>query len=208
MAFPSFFIIFLIIIFIIQHHLRKSRRLEETKKQAFWQQEQQSLSVRKKEFSKTDYIYPDLTQFDFALLNLLDPSIKIQLKQIESDLQRLAKLDMMNFTHMTNSEIRITFGTANQTVIQSNEEHFDLFLKTLAKYAHLMSDQEEYNEAILAFEHCIDLGSEYHDHYLSLATLYEKAHKKEALHHLIEKASSLNSLNKQALVKKLNSYLS
>lgn len=207
MAFPSFFIIFIIIIFVIQHHLHKSQRIEDANKREFWQKEERSLSIRRKEFTKENYIYPSLAVYHFDDLYNLNPSDRMQFQQLAKDLIRLSKLEMMNFSTMTNSEIRLAFGTANQTIIQANEEHFDLFLKTLSKYGHLMLQNNYVEEATLAFEQCISLGSEYHDHYITLAEIYKNCHKKEAFNKLLKKASDIESINKNALIKKLNNYL-
>jgi hypothetical protein len=208
MGIPSIFILFLSLVFVLQHNLRKSKKTDQALKDQFWSKEKQSLTVRKKSFSESDYIRPSLDSLNFDKFTPSLPADRLQHQQLIQDLNRLVVLDMMNFSHMSNSEIRIAYGTANQTVVTDNEEHYNQFLKTLAKYGHFMLDHEESYEAEAAFRLAIDLGSDYTDHYLSLATLYENSNKKEAIQPLIQQANELTSLSKDSIIKKLNNFLS
>ncbi len=206
MAFPSIFIIFVIFVVLFQYHLRKNMRQENINREQFWNNEEKSLSTRRKEFNDDDYIKPNLSKLSFPTVPSLNPGQTLHYKQVKNRLQELSSMDLMNFSNLTNTELRIRFGTANQTVITQNEANYNNFLKSLADYGHLMIEFEEINEAIVAFEECIRLGSDYSDHFLTLAQLYLQKKQRYKLTDLIEKAESLDSLNRSIILKKLASF--
>ncbi len=206
MAFPSIFIIFVIFVVLFQYHLRKNMRQENINREQFWNNEEKSLSTRRKEFNENDYIKPNLSKLSFPTVHSLNPGQTLHYQQIKNRLQELSSMDLMNFSNLTNTELRIRFGTANQTVITQNEANYNSFLKSLADYGHLMIEFEEINEAIVAFEECIRLGSDYSDHFITLAQLYLQKNQRYKVTDLIEKAESLKSLNRSIILKKLASF--
>ncbi|WZL80664.1 hypothetical protein QBE53_12730 [Vallitaleaceae bacterium 9-2] len=206
MSFPSIFIIFIILVALFQHHLRKNMRQENQNRAQFWSKEEKSLSTRRKELHPEDYITPNLTWLTLPDIPSLEAGQKIHYQQVSKHLQELSTMDMMNFSNLTNTEVRIRFGTANQTIITQNEANYNHFLKALAEYGHLMIELEEYQEAIHAFEEAIRIGSDYSDHYITLAKLYAQHHQHQKLSDLKHKASSLDSLNKTMIEKKLAAF--
>ncbi len=205
MAFPSFFIIFIILVVLFQYHLRKNMRIEEQAKEKFWQKEKESLIVRKKNFSQEDYIkipddnlpldkVPDFSQSDLMYY-----------KQLIHQLHQLEPLDKMNFSHLSNTDIRLQFGTANQTIIQNNETNYNNYLQVLGKLAKLYLDNNDRDMAQGILERCIAMKSDYRDHFMGLASLYADTGRRQALEDLIQKAESLESPLKKGLTQSLKS---
>jgi len=205
MAFPSFFIIFVILIFIFQHHLRKNNKIENKAKDEFWQKEHKSLVVRKKVLSKEDYIVPDITNLALSIPQDMEPSDELQLKQLVKKIKDLSTHDMMNFSDLSNTELRLKFGTANQSIITNNEYSYNNFLKALASYASLMNDYNLVDESLLALEQCISLGSDYSEHFSHLGQLYLDKHMQAEFNALKDTANTLISLNKKGILEKLKS---
>jgi hypothetical protein len=205
MAFPSFFIIFVISIFVFQHHLRKNNKIENKAKNEFWQKERKSLVVRKKEFSKEDYIVPDITNLTLSIPKDMVPGDELQLKQLVKKIKDLSTHDMMNFSDLSNTELRLRFGTANQSIITNNEYTYNNFLKALASYANLMNDYNLAEESMIALEQCISLGSDFSEHFSHLGQLYINKHMQTELNSLKETANNLISLNKKGILEKLES---
>lgn len=205
MAFPSFFIIFVILIFIFQHHLRKNIKAENKSKDEFWQKEQSSLVVRKKEFTQDDYIVPKIDELSLAVPPNMEAGDELQLKQLIKRIKDLSSLDMMNFSQLTNTEIRLKFGTANQSIVTNNEYTYNNYLKTLASYAYLMNEYSNKTESIIALEQCISLGSDYSEHFHYLAKLYLEDHSTDKYKQLIDKVNKMTTLNKKGILEKLES---
>lgn len=205
MAFPSFFIIFVILIFIFQHHLRKNMKAENKSKDEFWQKEQSSLVVRKKEFTSEDFITPNIEELSLTIPPDMDPGDELQLKQLIKRLKDLSSLDMMNFSQLSNTEIRLKFGTANQSIVENNEYTYNNYLKALASYAYLMNEYKNKAESITALEQCISIGSDYSEHFHYLGKLYLEDRKVDEYKQLIDTASKMTTLNKKGILEKLES---
>lgn len=205
MAFPSFFIIFIILVVLFQYHLRKNMRIEEQAKEEFWQKEKESLIVRKKNFSPEDYIKIPDDNLDLDEKPNFNQSDLMYYKQLIHQLHQLEPLDKMNFSHLSNTDIRLQFGTANQTIIQNNETNYNNYLQVLGKLAKLYQDNDDHETAQGILERCIAMKSDYRDHYMTLASLYVETGRKQALLDLIQKAESLESPLKKGLVESLKS---
>lgn len=206
MHIPVLFIWFLIFALVFYYNIKKTTKKDNAAKEAFWQKEQTSLSVRKKEFEPSDYIKPDMSRLSMVTPPSMDPGDRMHLEQLRQRLHSLESLDMMNFAHLSNTEIRIRFGTANQTIITTNEQHLHVFLKTLAEYGMFMSRHNEKDEAIAAFELAIDLGSDYSNHYVELAKLYASEQNSKAIERLMDKAHHVQTLNQSLILNKLSTF--
>jgi hypothetical protein len=205
MGFPTIFAFFAIVLLLLNFRLKRLTREEHKAKVAFWQKERESLSVRKQSFSLDDYIHPDITRLQFPILEL-EGYDQLLFDSLTKKIDALSRKDMMNFSQLTNTEIRLRFGTANQTVIENNEHNYTSFIKALAEYGKLMEQHGEFNEAKNAFEICIALHSEYSQHYLSLAGLYAMEKNEEAFQQLCEKASLIDATIQSKIQDKLRAF--
>lgn len=206
MHIPVLFIWFLIFSVLFYYNIKKTSKKENAAKEAFWEQEQASLSVRKKEFDPSDYIKPELSRLSMVTPSTMDPGDSMHLSQLRQRLHSLETMDMMNFSHLSNTEIRMRFGTANQSIITTNEQHLHVFLKTLYEYGVFMVRHNETDEAIAAFELAVDLGSDYSNHYIELAKLYEARHNWASIEKLIHKAEAIQTLNRTLILNKLSAF--
>ncbi len=206
MPFPLFLVLILICAFLFQHHLRKNMRIEDKHREIFWAKEAKSLSVRRKPLTPEDYIYADISQLTFPPLTTLSSGEQRHYQRLIREIKEFATLDLMNFSTLTNTEIRIRFGTAHQTLITQNEENYVQLLRRLAEYGHFMINAHNPHEAIIAFEETVRLGSDYSDHYLSLATLYQEQHQKDKLEQLKNHVKASPSPAMASISKKLTAF--
>jgi len=207
MGFPTIFALFVIVALLFNYRLNKITRIERKAKVAYWETERDSLSVRRKDFAQEDYLRPDMTALTFPNLDVKDYDLVLY-ESLKSKILALSSKDMMNFSHLTNTEIRLQFGTANQTTIADNEANYNSYLKALADYGKFMNEQGELPEAIAALEECIRMKSEYSRHYLYLAQLFSTTKNEEAFHQLCEKASYIDATKQTNLRQKLLDYWS
>lgn len=205
MALPSLFILFITLVILFQYNLRKNTKIENKMKEAFWKNERDSLVVRKKDFTDEDYIHIPDTPLVLESTETFEEGDKLYYKQLVRQLNQLETLDMMNFSDMTNTEIRLAFGTANQTIVQNNEVNYNNYLKTLAKLSKLYEDYKLYPSAISILERCIAMNSDYKEHFLHLGAMYRKTNQQVSLKALITKADALESPMKKGLVDALKS---
>lgn len=206
MHIPVLFIWFLIFSLLFYYNIKKTSKKENAAKEAFWEEEQASLSVRKKEFAPSDYLKPDMSRLSMVTPSEMASGDAMHLSQLRQRLKALESMDMMNFSHLSNTEIRMRFGTANQSIITTNEQHLHVFFKTLYEYGVFMERHNETDEAIAAFELAVDLGSDYSNHYVELAKLYEAKNDSRSILKLIQKADTIKTLNRSLILNKLAAF--
>lgn len=206
-SFPIVFVLFLIFTFIWQHHLHKNSRQHDRLKEAFWKKEEASLVVRKKIIPADLYYHPNLTGLDFIIPSYISQEQKHHFLQLKRQLIESASQPMLSFPHTSNTDLRLTYGTANISLIESAENNYNHFLNLLFNYAKWMNENDRPNEAIVALEECIRLDSEVSSHYFLLADLYSTLKKTDSLLTLHQKATSLECLTKDKIIRYLESLI-
>ena len=200
---PSFFILFLTFLFIWSHNLRKRQKTHEAEKAAFWSKEEQSLAVRKKEIPAELYFHPDISRLNFPALEL-DPVATEKYQTLEKQIRNSVSLPMLSLSGMSNTDLRLNFGTANQPVITQAEENYEAFLNFLHEYAVLMNEHGRPEEAIAALEEAVRLKSDISQHYFLLADLYRAKADAASLQTLTALAKDMTSTSKQKILNYLN----
>lgn len=207
-SFPVVFIWFLIAIFIFRHHMRKNTKAQEQVTHAFWKKEESSLVVRKKDLSPEDYLHPTIRDEDLKdetfYLDLGMPEIYRQ----ELYLKELLSTKMVNFQHITNTDLRLMYGTAMIKVIEGYEDNWNAYINTLYLIGNKLIDTKAHLYGAKLLEEGLTIGTDNRAHFLLLAKYYKEQGKTQALEQLIVKATHLQSLTKDALLKELNDLMS
>lgn len=200
---PILFIWSLIAIFIFRHHMKKSSKKQDDVSKKFWAKEASSLVVRKKELTQDDYVYPNLTEEDLKGEAWFEAQGQKSLYRYEKQIAGLLKQPMMNFQSMSNTDLRLTFGTANLTIIRENEERWNSYLKALYQIGSKLLASGETLYSIKLLEEGIAMGTDNRQHFLALGRYYKDSGNTDAFHRLLTTAQSLESLTKNALVRDL-----
>ncbi len=200
---PILFIWLLIAIFVFRYKMKKSSKTREEATRAFWQKEEASLVVRKKALDEADYVHPSLSEADLKPPSYYDETGLSQLKRQDSYLRELIQQPMVNFAHVTNTDLRLKYGTAMLTSIEQYEETYNAYVTTLYRMAEKLLEAGEGNYAAKLLEEGIQLGTDNRKHYLLLAKYYLSNNRIEKIEGLIDQAQALESLTKEALLKAL-----
>ncbi len=203
-SFPVVFVWFLIAIFIFRHHMRKNTKAQDKVTDAFWKKEESSLVVRRKDLASEDYLHPTLTEADLKDEAFYTQLGVPELYRQQLYLKELLKTEMVNFQHITNTDLRLMYGTAMIKVIEGYEDNWNAYLNTLYLIGKKLIDTDAHRYAAKLLEDGITIGTDNRSHFLLLAKYYKAQGKKEALETLITKAMGLQSLTKDALLTELN----
>jgi len=200
---PLLYIWTIIAFFVFHHHLRKNAKVQEDVTKAFWQKEESSLVVRKKELAEEDYLHPSLTLDQLKGEDWYKALGQSGLYRYEQHLKELLDKAMVNFQHMSNTDLRLTFGTANLTVISDYEENWNSYLTTLYTLGKKLLETGETDYGIQLLEEGVRMGTDNRYHFLLLGQHYKATKNQQAFEDLVVRASSLESLTKTALLKAL-----
>lgn len=207
MTFPVLFIWFLIAIFLFRHHMKKDTKLNERASQTFWKKEQASLVVRKQSLNEEDYVKPSLDPIYFMDEAYYLEHHKPELLRYQTQIEGLLKEPMVNLSHMSNTDVRLTYGTAMITTIEAYETNYNHYIKAL--YALGKGFYELGNQPLAKayLEEGIHVGTDIKSHFMLLAEIYLNEKEPSKINDLIEKAQNLHSLTKNSLVHTLQDLL-
>lgn len=204
MSFPVMFIWFLIAIFIFRHHMKKNSKATDEAHKKFWDKEEASLVVRKKDLEEKDFLHPaldpSLQREEDYFKALDDPSLFRQ----QTFLFTLLDKNMVNFAHISNTDLRLQYGTANLTIIEAYEDNYNNYIRTLYRLAKGLYEKGETELAQTYLEEGIRIGTDISGHFMLLAKIYKAQGNMEAIETLLDNAHHLESLTKNALIAELD----
>ena len=115
----------------------------------FFEKERRSNAVRKKDISKLDYISIPLDK------------IPVQLESsIENTIYALAEKPMLNFVGISNTDLKLQYGTANLDILTEYENNFLEFVALLPDYATELVEAGQKESAIMLLEFAVSVNAD------------------------------------------------
>lgn len=198
MKFP-FLASFIVFVVWLKYELGKSSKKKINAESDFWKNEQRANEVRKKPLNDLAYIEVPMGILPYDLL----PDIP-EIKDAQEKIASLAGKKIVNLTGYTNTELKFTYGTANITVLSEYDENFTTLVSAIQQWASALCENDHEKEAIPMLEFAIDAGSDVRGSYGLLFDYYVREFDDVKIEHLKDKAASLNSLNKESILRLLS----
>ncbi|MDE6687054.1 MAG: hypothetical protein K2K17_07040 [Lachnospiraceae bacterium] len=190
-------IIFIIILTISINNSNKKMK-QQTEK--FWEKEHKANFVRKKPLDGLTYLtIPEhflsmpVSKEDTHALDALDM------------LKHLSSQKIVNLTGITNTDLKLTYGTANITVLTQYDQNYTQLAHALQQLADSLAGNDHPKEAMEVLEYAISTRTDISASYLLLADLYITDGHPEKIESLINTASSLDTLLAPSIVRNLKS---
>ncbi len=198
---PVFFIISIAIVILINFGPRKAERESREATEAFLAKEAKSNTTRKKDISNLDFITipPCLstpTELDSE-----------EIRSTEAELLSLSDKKIVNFTGITNTDLKLTYGTANLDTLSEYDNNYMKLVRLIYKYARLLNDEGLKDKAAEVLEFGMNINTDISANYTLLASIYKEQSRNEDIKKVIEKAEALNSMTKKKLLNDLNAIL-
>lgn len=196
----SFTILASLIIFslTLRHILKRQSKQEVQSSQSFWERERQSNSVRRKPLDALEYITVPLEQFPTQILRE-----NSTVAECIETLEILSDQKIVNLTGISNTDLKLEYGTANITLLMEYDQNYTLLVRTLQKWADILLDEGYPDEAAILMEFAISTRTDISRTYYKLAEIYSVRLETERIASLIDTAETLLSSNKQAIVRTL-----
>ncbi len=165
MAFPflTFFIAFIIALAIRYAYLDKKRKDIED---AFWEKEEQAKHVPNRDLSELEYIRIPLDEFPIGRYD------DDEIAGIEDAIMALDKKRIINITGMTNTEVKLAYGTGNLEELSRMEDNYNELTVLLTDYAKALLEHEDYEAAKTVLEFGISIGTDVSGNYELLGDCY------------------------------------
>lgn len=192
--FASFIIFTSILSMFIKHHTRTTEKEQKN----FWQKEQQANEVRRRPLDDLDYVSIPLDTLPVTVM-AEDASVRDCL----DTLSVLAGEKIVNFAGITNTDLKLTYGTANITVLSQYDQNFTLLVQTLQKWAELLHRAGHIAETKQILEYAVSIHSDAGTSYRLLASLYDREGEQEKVKALHDDALALTSPSGRTIARTL-----
>lgn len=183
----------------LTYQLSKSNKDNEKAEKEFWQREHEANSVRKKSLDSLNYIEIPMDKLPFSVLTDNE-----QIKNCIDQILALSEVKIVNFTGLTNTDLKLEYGTANITVLSEYDQNYTLLARTLYTWGNLLYDAGYVTEAVLPLEFAISTGTDISGNYKLLATIYRDRGQVSKIEDLILAAENLNSIMKKPILSLLS----
>lgn len=194
--------LFIAVVCLFTFFRKRSNRSQENVTDRFWKRESIANNTRLKDLSGLPYITIPLDKFPIGMYE------NDLLKKYEAALQNLSDRKIVNFGTQTNTDLKISYGTASLPVLTEYEQNFTTLCQTLTAYAAQLFELGHADDARTILEYGISIGSDLSRNYLLLADIYQSSGETGRIAELLASAEQLDSLMKRSIVEKLSAMLS
>ncbi|MBE5827253.1 MAG: hypothetical protein E7307_11520 [Butyrivibrio sp.] len=201
MIFP-FLATFILIAILFNISSRRVSRKTEEREASFWQKELEANNVRKKSLDSLEYIHIPL---DLLPFNTAEDDEYLQ--GCENEVLALKDEKIVNLTGISNTDLKLEYGTANITVLSQYDQNYTALVCALQKWGQALYDRGRYEDAAKVLEFAARTRSDITATYRVLADLYRtklgynEDEIKKKIDGLIPIAKNLNALSKSTILK-------
>ena len=197
MKYP-FFASFLVLCAVFYHNRKKSDKNEAKIMQDYFKRENEANNTRKQPLDNLDYIKIPIDELPTSV-NIDDPMIE----ECISDLNRLNEESIVNFTGMTNTDLKLAYGPANLPFLQKCDFNYTGLVTCLYKWAKRLYELSYKQEALSILEYAITIKADISGIYYLAADIYTEDGHPEKIDYLINAADTLNSAMKSSIINTL-----
>ena len=201
---PTFFICFILFILLFRVKTKQSSKEENKSIEEFLTREQEANFTRKKDISNLEYISVNMEILPFS-----DTTDEYEI-QLENNVKKFADKKLLNLSGLTNTDIKLLYGSANLDILSSYDQNYTLLLRDLNKWGAYLFQKERYSDSKTVLEYALSLGSDITETYTTLAKIYLSEDSPEKVQKLIEQISEsdayLKDSIKLSLIKLLQEY--
>ncbi len=174
------------------------------------EEERLSNSVRRKSLDELDYITIPFDSLPFSTecgaesstepgTEDADPAIA----KDEADILELKDKKIVNFTGISNTDLKFTYGAPNLPILTEYDQNFTELVRALDSWGTHLLEQGKKEQARKVFEFAVECRTDLKSSYVQLADIYAENFEFDRLDHIIEIADGLNSLMKGPIVRAL-----
>ncbi|MBO4911888.1 MAG: hypothetical protein J5504_04110 [Butyrivibrio sp.] len=171
---------------------------------SFWEKERKSNNVRKKSLENLDYISISTNVLPFGTSNN-NP----ELENFEQEVLALKDEKIVNLTGITNTDLKLEYGTANITQLSLYDQNYTSLVRALQNWGKALYDEGRYEDATKVLEFAVKTRSDITATYKLLIDMYKTKlllsapEIEQKLNSLIPIADNLNSLSRLTILKLL-----
>lgn len=184
-------------------YMKMSSRNPDKNIEDFLEKERLSNSVRKQPLDNLDYINVNIDDFVIP-----ETAMNERVNDLYDSIKLLSESKIVNFTGVTNTELKLTYGVANLNTLTEYDQNFTTLCRSIYDLAIELNNQGFKSEAEAILSKGIEYGTDISGNYLMLADLYIERGSAASILNLIKSADNIRSLTKESTIEKLKEKLS
>lgn len=183
-----FLAIFITFCLVLTYYIRKGDANQKKVEDEFWEKERLANAVRKKDISKLDYITIPFEKIPQKLET-----------STEKKFFSFAEKPMLNLTGISNTDLKLTYGTANITILSEYDTNFTDFVALLPEYTRELQEAGQIETAQMLLEFAVECNADSRKIYEQLASIYKENNQLERIENLYSSAEHLPEFTKKAV---------
>lgn len=174
----------------------KNQKSAAAMEQDYWKKERAANNTRRKSLDDLPYIRLPLEIFPMELLADV-PKVEDYRQIILS----LKDLPIVNFTGLSNTELKLRYGAPNIDLLTSYDQNYTLLVRTVQQWAQALYDGGFPDKACQLLEFSVSTGTDVSATYRLLCKIYLEQDTPEKIKSLYPVAESLNSAMQKTIVR-------
>ena len=155
------------------------------------EEERQANSTRKKSLDELEYITIPFESLPFGSNDGNELLIND-----EEALLALKDKKVVNFTGISNTDLKLTYGAPNLPILSEYDQNYTNLVKSLDSWGNHLLENGLKTEARKVLEFAVECRTDLKSTYLPLADIYVETFEFDKIDKLIETADGINSLMK------------
>ncbi|MCM1262155.1 MAG: hypothetical protein NC313_05495 [Butyrivibrio sp.] len=195
MKFP-FFASFIVFIVWLSYEIAKHNRIDADVNKEFWRKEHKAGKTPKQPLDMLDYI---TIPYESLPINTL-PNDEQVAEYIET-INSLSDSPIVNFTGITNTDLKLQYGTLNIDRLSRYDQNYTILARTLDRWASYLYKKGYIAEARDILEFAVSTKTDVSGSYKLLCQIYNEENTPEKIKALYPAAESVNSIMKNTIVR-------
>lgn len=196
----AFLASFIALILVVAVRIRQQNKQQKKQQADFWEREHRANTIRRKPLDGLKYIQIPLETFPTHLLQDNE-----QVLECIGIVEALTSQKIVNLTGYSNTDLKLEYGTANITDLSEYDQNYTVLVRTLQKWADLLTAAGYQEEAVILMEFAVQTGTDISSTYYQLADYYASKGEMDKISYLSAAALTLRSANRTPIVKHLQS---
>jgi hypothetical protein len=176
-------------------------KMEKKTHDDFFDRERQANSTRKKPLDTLPYIQLPLDTFP---LHVMEEDRDIQ--ECLQAIRVLSEKKIVNFSGYSNTDLKLTYGAPNITVLMEYDQNFIQLITTLQRWAELLLSMQQNAAAVTLLEFAVSIQTDVSKTYETLGKIYLEEGRADEITHLIQTAENLRSPSRDRILKHLAAF--
>ncbi len=193
---------FIILCLLLSYELKKRKKKETKVYEEFLDEEARANSTRRKPMDDLQFI---TIPFDTLPLASLPDNEKVR-ENIEI-LKTISDSGIVNLTGYSNTDLKLKYGVPNLPILSEYDAAYTSMVRALYTWGDELHKNHLDEDAVTVLEFAVSTGSDVSRTYDILAEIYRESDSYKKIEELIDKVSTINSSNKNNIIRHLKSYL-